>query len=298
MNQPLVTIMMPFLNAGVGFAPALRSILEQTYSHWELLLCDDGSTDGSLEFARGLRDPRVKVWSDGRTKGLASRLNECIDTAAGSLLARMDADDISYPRRLAAQVDFLAGRPEIDVLGCPMLIFGEDGVPLGQRPVPADHAGIVAHPASGFGLAHPTWMARAAWFRRFRYDAQAVRFEDIELLYRSYRTSRFANLPEILYAYREPRGGFRKRLKTRYGRLRYLRSTAAGSKLFYHAAAHEAVKVAADAALALTGTRYAMLRRREAALTSEQSTDWRDLYLRLGGTPTPPAIFATERAQV
>ena len=277
MNQPLVSVILPFLNGGPAFGPALRSILRQTYTHWELLLCDDGSTDGSLELANSLRDPRVIVWSDGRTKGLAARLNECIARASGTMIARMDADDISYPQRFRRQVTFLQTHPEIDLVGCRMLICGEDGSPLGKRPLPLDHAEIVRHPATGFGLAHPTWMARAAWYLEHQYDPQALRFEDAELLQRAYRTSRFANLPELLYGYRELRGGFRKRWKTRLGRVRYLqaRSAETGRALFYRAALAESIKVVADAALAASGTRYAMLRRREDALDAEEVREWR-----------------------
>ena len=132
MEAPLVSVILPFLNGGPAFEPALRSMLQQTYSNWELLLCDDGSSDGSLELAQSLHDPRVIVWSDGKTKGLAARLNECIGRACGAVIARMDADDISYPDRLRQQVAFLVAHPEVDVVGCCMLICGDDGSPIGN----------------------------------------------------------------------------------------------------------------------------------------------------------------------
>ena len=283
MSQPLVSVILPFLNAGPSFGPALRSMLQQTYSNWELLLCDDGSTDGSLAMAQSIRDPRVTVWSDGQTKGLAARLNECLLRARGELVARMDADDVSYPQRLQSQVTFLEAHPEIDVVGCRMLIFGESGSPLGKRPLPLQHEEIVSNPSAGFGLAHPTWMARAAWYRQHQYNPQALRFEDAELLHRTYLTSRFANLPQLLYGYRELRGGFRKRFKTRLGRVRYLhaRSTETGPRLFYHAALAESLKVAADGLLALTGTRYSMLRLREEPLDSEERINWQSMLAAL-----------------
>ena len=283
-QQPLVSVILPFLNGGPAFGAALRSIQRQTYQHWELLLCDDGSDDGSLELARSLADPRVKVWSDGRRLGLAARLNECLDRAAGELIARMDADDISYPDRIARQVAFLQAHPDVDVAGCPMLIFGEDGTALGKRPAPLQHERIVADPALGFGLAHPTWMARAAWYRQHRYDPTAIRFEDIELLYRAYRTSRFANLPDLLYGYREMRGGFSKRLKTRMGRIRYLRlrRQAVGFGLVARATAAELVKTASDAVLAAAGARYAMLRLREEHLSEQDLQVWNGIVAAAG----------------
>jgi glycosyltransferase involved in cell wall biosynthesis len=291
MRNPLVSVMLPFLNAGSAFAPALRSILNQSYENWELLLCDDGSRDGSLELARGLRDPRVVVWSDGETKGLAARLNECIARARGELIARMDADDISFPDRLRQQVEYLEQHPEVDLVGASMLVCAEDGAALGKRLAPPDHAAIVAHPALGFATAHPTWMARAAWYRRFQYDASAVRFEDVELLYRSHACSRFANLPQVLYGYREMRGGFEKRRKTRLGRIAYLRSHQAewGRSLYWKAAVTERVKLLLDAGLDLLSARYLWLRWRERKLTAAEAAQWRELLAGLESPELRPA---------
>ncbi len=296
MSQPLVSVILPFLNAGPAFGPALRSMLQQTYSNWELLLCDDGSSDGSLEMAQSIRDSRVTVWSDGQTKGLAPRLNECLLRARGDLVARMDADDVSYPQRLQSQVTFLEANPEIDVVGCRMLIFGESGLPLGKRPLPLQHEEIVRNPAAGFGLAHPTWMARAAWYRQHPYDPQALRFEDAELLHRTYLSSRFANLPQLLYGYRELRGGFRKRLKTRLGRVRYLhaRRGETGPRLFYRAALAESLKVAADGLLAITGTRYPMLRLREESLDAAERMKWQAMFIALTQQSSPLTLESAQ----
>lgn len=282
---------MPFYNAGDGFRAALRSILHQTYENWELLLCDDGSTDGSLALARSFDDDRIRVWSDGKRKGLAGRLNECIDRARGELIARMDADDISYPERFRRQAELLLAHPEIDLVGCSMLIFSEDGAPLGKRRLPGEHERIVARPSLGFGLAHPTWMGRAPWFHRHRYDPSALRYEDVELLYRSYRSSRFANLPESLYGYRELRGGFRKRLQTRIGRVHYLcgRHDAADRWTSYRAVLAESVRIAADATLSAVSARYAMLRIREERLSVSEAAEWREVFDAANGSGSEPA---------
>lgn len=272
----LVSVIMPFFNGGDGFRAALQSIVNQTYHNWELLLCDDGSTDGSLALAQSFRDDRIMVWSDGQRKGLAGRLNECIRRARGEFIARMDADDVSYPERFATQMSFLRSHPNIDLVGCSMLIFGEDGSLLGKRQLPTEHEQIVAQPALGFGLAHPTWMARAAWFRRHLYDPAALRYEDVQLLYRSYESSRFANLPDLLYGYREMRGGFKKRLKTRIGRLHYLSAQHRNARrgTFYRAAIAESIKAVIDAVLAAASARYAMLRFRESRVSDAEAAKW------------------------
>lgn len=278
-SQPLVSVILPFYNGGQDMPAALASILNQTYQNWELLLCDDGSTDGSLQLAQSLQDARVKVWSDGINKGLAARLNECINRAQGTLIARMDADDLSYPERLARQVAFMEANPKVDVVGCQMLVCTQDGVALGQRIAALDHAQITAHPATGFDLAHPTWMARSVWYRRFLYDPKALRYEDIELLYRSYRGSTFANLPEILYGYREMSGGLKKRFKTRLGRIQYLmgRRECFGLAMPLRATITEAFKTIADAFITQAGFRYAMLKRRERPLSVKQMQQWQQL---------------------
>jgi glycosyltransferase involved in cell wall biosynthesis len=272
----LVSIAMPFYNCQDTLAAAVRSIRRQTYTDWELLLCDDGSTDASLAIANDISDRRVVILSNGRRKGLAARLNECIDRARGEYVARMDADDIAYPVRIEKQVQFLEDRSEIDLVGTQMTVFGEDGRALGKRVLPCKHEDIVANPALSFGLGHPTWLGRASWFQRYRYNPLAVRYEDVELLYRSYRESRFANLAEVLYGYREPHGGLRKRLKTRIERVRYLWRT--GNPGAYQSALIEPVKAACDAVIVGTGLRYTMLKAREQSLTDQEIEDWRGVF--------------------
>ena len=101
MTNPIITIAMPFYNSAATLELSIRSLLNQSYSDFELLLCDDGSDDQGLAIAHSFDDPRMVCWSDGRRLRLAARLNECIDRARGRYLARMDADDIAYPDRLA-----------------------------------------------------------------------------------------------------------------------------------------------------------------------------------------------------
>src|SRR3954468_15780628 len=107
MASPRVTIGLPFVNSGETLPNAIRSVFAQTYDDWELILCDDGSTDISLEIARSVRDARVRVLSDGKNVGLPCRLNQIAAVARGEMLARMDADDLMHPNRIAAQVALL-----------------------------------------------------------------------------------------------------------------------------------------------------------------------------------------------
>ncbi len=125
--EPLVSIGMPILNCEKTLKVAVRSVLNQTYSHWELLLIDDGSEDQTLNIALSFKDPRIRVIADGLNQKLQRRLNQAISLSEGKYFARMDGDDIAYPERLKYQVEYLEEHPEIDLLGTKYLVFDGEG---------------------------------------------------------------------------------------------------------------------------------------------------------------------------
>lgn len=214
---PLVTVAMPVFNGGKHLKLAVLSILGQTFTDWELLIFDDGSSDGAVENILDLNDPRIRILRDGLNRGLAARLNEAIDLARGRYFARMDQDDIAYPERLARQIAMLEENPELDLVAVRCAAIGVDDKLVGALPYALAHEEVCATPWKGFYLAHPTWMGRMEWFRQHRYATPGPYFcEDQELLLRSYRNSRFATVPEILLAYRvRSRIDWRKSLRTR-----------------------------------------------------------------------------------
>ena len=221
---PLVSVIMPVMNAARTLPAALRSILWQTHTDWELILIDDGSTDATLALARACVDPRVRVVDGGANLGLAARLNQAIELARGQFIARMDADDIAYPERLAAQVKFMLDHPQCDLVGCAALIFDDAGVIRGRFALRATHEEICARPWAGFPLPHPTWLGKRAWFARFGYRADYRKTQDQDLLLRSYTQSRFACVAQILLGYRQERRTLKKLLA---GRLNFSRSIVA-----------------------------------------------------------------------
>lgn len=208
---------MPVYNGGAPLKLAVLSILRQSYTNFELILLDDGSTDGSVEALRIVTDPRLRIVSDGRNLGLAARLNEIVAGASGSLLARMDHDDIAHPERFARQVAFLVSHPEVHLLGARCVSMSEDEKIVGELPFAEAHSDIARRPWHGFHLAHPTWMGRIEWFRRHLYAEPAPYCcEDQELLLRAHLTSRYHALPESLLAYRvRTRVPLRKLFRTR-----------------------------------------------------------------------------------
>ncbi|CAA9891484.1 Glycosyltransferase family 2 protein [Candidatus Methylobacter favarea] len=202
-TAPLITIAMPVYNAGHYLRAAVLSMINQTFTDWELLIIDDGSTDEALQEMTDIRDERIIIFSDGINKGLAARLNEAIDSARGKYLARMDADDIAYPERLDRQIEALRNDPKLDLVATRAIRIDEDGQFMGLFPYSLSHEEICARPWQGFYFPHPTWMGKTDWFRKHRYAVPSPYFcEDQELLLRSYRQSRFATVPEILFAYR------------------------------------------------------------------------------------------------
>lgn len=202
-SVPAVSVAMPIFNNGKPLREAVLSILYQTFEDWELILIDDGSTDGSVDEISDILDPRIRFLRDGTNKGHAARLNEAIDLARGGFFARMDGDDISYPDRFRCQVEYLHSHPEVDLLGVGAMAISEESEALGVYNFPSQHEQICAAPWRDIYLMHPTWMGRTEWFRRHHYAVPASYLcEDRELLLRSFQSSRFAGLPETLFAYR------------------------------------------------------------------------------------------------
>ncbi len=219
--EPVVSVIMSMRNAAATIGQAVRSLQWQTLSEWELILIDDGSSDACAEIVALMNDARIRIRADGQRRGLAARLNEAVDLARGNFIARMDADDVCYPERLAKQVMFLKTNPGIDLIGCGAAVFTGNGKLVGLLPAPKSHQEIVADPPRGFPLPHPTWCGRAEWFRRHRYDGSLARAQDQDLLLRCHSQSTFAALPEVLLGYRQRRLELRKMLK---GRSVYVRA--------------------------------------------------------------------------
>jgi len=194
---------MPVYNAGKFLGAAVNSIITQTYTNWELLIIDDGSTDNAIDSIQLIKDDRIKILKDGLNKGLAARLNQAIDLAKGQYFARMDQDDISMPERFKLQIEALESNSNLDLVASRALTINSKNQIIGQLPFASDHQQICAKPWRGFYMPHPTWMGRVEWFRKNRYASPAPYFcEDQELLLRTYKQSQFDCLEQALLQYR------------------------------------------------------------------------------------------------
>lgn len=187
------------------FYPSLESILSQSLSDIEFIICDDGSTDNTYsvlcDFAS--RDSRVRVIRNECNTGLAASLNKCIGYARSPLLARHDLDDISHKDRLLLQCEYLDAHESVDVLGTAAEIFDERGV-IGVRHFPRTvrrEDFLFSSP-----YMHGSVVIRTETMRRvggYRAEKITRRAEDYELFMRLFLICRGENLAECLYGYLE-----------------------------------------------------------------------------------------------
>lgn len=284
MATPLITVAMSVHNGEKTIRAAIRSILWQTCTDWELVLVNDASTDSTAHILRQFHDPRIRVLDEPQQKGLAVRLNHCVTLARGRYVARMDADDIAYPERFERQAQYLKAHPDIDLMGHGAVLFTGEGQVLGVYPSACTHEEICRRPWWGFPLAHPTWMGKQSWFAQNRYDDGLTKGQDQDLLLRSYRTSRFAALPDILLGYRM--GGISAK-KTWPGRLSYCRQLArqahdissvvtAVRGVLIHGLA-----LGRDALLEATGSLSHRSRQSFQVANDRVQSDWREVWRRV-----------------
>ncbi len=157
-----VSILLPVHNAAETLLLAVESLLGQTFRDFELIIIDDGSTDGSLELAgqQARRDNRIRLIGQARA-GLVETLNRGLRMARAPLVARMDADDIAHPARLMKQTAFLCAHPEIAVVGSAYREINEQGTVLGHVRMPCSPARLRYHLRyKGNPLGHPSVMIR------------------------------------------------------------------------------------------------------------------------------------------
>lgn len=194
----MITIGLPFYNDQEYLDLAIESIFAQSTSDWKLILVDDGSTDMSCEIAnRATVDPRVSLVRDGENKGLARRLNEIIDMTETKYLARMDADDIMHPDRLAKQLEIMEANEDIDVLGSNAFVIDGQNSIVGLRV----QYGASIKRVKGF--IHPSILIRTEWAKANKYDENLKKAQDAFLWYKSHGESNFFEIESPLLYYRE-----------------------------------------------------------------------------------------------
>lgn len=218
-KNPAVTIGIPFYNAEATLLDAVRSVFAQTHKDWQLILLDDGSTDGSLRLARSIKDPRVSVYSDGKNRRLGARLNQMTKLAKYDFIARMDADDLMSPIRLERQLELLVSRPEADFVSTGVCSLSDDAQPVGIRGPAVDHSITARGLLSGnSGIVHASIVGRRAWFERNPYKENLGRSEDANLWVRAFSKKDLSVIfmTDAYYFYREDQSVSRSKLLMAY----------------------------------------------------------------------------------
>lgn len=196
-----VTVLMPVYNGAKYLREAIESILNQTFSDFEFLIMNDGSTDESVTIINSYHDPRICLAHNERNLGLIHTLNRGMERAGGEYIARMDCDDISLPDRLSKQVALMERHPEIGVCGTWIQYFmGRDDIIR----LPVNHHEIKASLPTVCPIAHPTAMLRTSLVKNngLYYSHDYPHAEDYEMWFRAAEITHLANIPEILLKYR------------------------------------------------------------------------------------------------
>jgi glycosyltransferase involved in cell wall biosynthesis len=202
---PTVSVIMAVYNGASFVRAAIDSILAQTFTDFELIVVDDGSTDTTAQILKSIGDPRLRLVRQ-ENQGLAASLNHAISLARGKYLARHDHDDVSLPQRFAKQVAFLDAHPDYALLGTHTVIW------VGDQPTDRGHHHPTDDPALRFQLLFDSYFVHGSVMLRreavvalggYTLDKSRQPPEDYELWSRIVRHHKVANLAEPLLIYRE-----------------------------------------------------------------------------------------------
>lgn len=211
--QPGVSVVLPVYNCPHYVGAAIESILAQTYTDFELIVVDDGSTDDTPAVLRSYSDPRLRVVTQANG-GAAAAANHGIELARGRYIARQDQDDMSFPTRLARQVEFLDASPACALVGTWASIWVENQPTARVHAHPGDNARLQFELLFDNPIVQSSVMLRKSALDRvgvYSTDRARQPPEDFELWSRIARQYEVANLPEVLHIYREVEGSVSRR---------------------------------------------------------------------------------------
>ena len=203
--QPRVSVLMPVFNTVRYLQDALDSIGNQTFADFELVVVDDGSVDGSTKIleAFAAREKRMRLVTR-ENLGLIATRNELLREARGEFIAWMDSDDISLPNRLASGLCGFADDPALVCLGSAAQCIDPEGNFLNIEHYPSSHPDILIDQQKGGAMRFPTTMMRREAALRVGGFREPFKIgEDFDLLLRLSEIGKMANLPEVLYYYRQ-----------------------------------------------------------------------------------------------
>lgn len=214
-QKPLISVIMGIYNCGDTLSEAIDSIVNQTYDNWELIMCNDGSTDNTFDIAKAYKEKypnKIVLIENEHNMGLNYTLNHCLEQAKGEFIARMDGDDISLPQRFEKELNFLLENPQYAIVSTPMEYFDENGTfRVGnQNGEPEITAMVVGTP-----FCHAPCMVRKEAYDAvggYSVDEKLLRVEDWHLWIKMYSKGfKGYSIPEPLYRMRDDRNAVMRR---------------------------------------------------------------------------------------
>jgi len=211
MNNPVkVSVIMSSFNEESNVVKAIKTVIKQSFSDWQLIVVNDGSTDSTVDLVNQLisEDPRITLIDSKNNQGLAASLNKGIAVSTGEYIARMDADDLALKERLRLQVDYLDEHPDVMVLGGGAIYQNSQGKVLGEVFMPEEHNDIIQWLLRSSPFIHPTVMMRKSFLNvTSGYDDSLKRAQDYDLWFRGQNIGLYHNLqiPILTYVQKEKR---------------------------------------------------------------------------------------------
>lgn len=212
--MPKISVILPVYNGQKYLRPAIESILNQTYTDFELIVLNDGSTDNSLEIIKSYIDPRIII-VDQKNIGSPATLNVGLKLAKGEYIARQDHDDVARKNRFIIQSKFLDDNPDVAVVGSWASIIGFDETVIGMHKHPFKEEEIRFFLNFNNPFVHSSLMFRREIFATvggYSTDPARQPPDDFELLARISKVSKLRNIPEILQEYREVRDSISRKM--------------------------------------------------------------------------------------
>jgi len=212
-KQPLISVIMPAHNAGKFVMQAIDSIINQTYTNWEMVIINDASNDNTYQILKKYsQNKKIKILKNKYNLGVAGSLNKALKMTKGEYIARMDGDDISLPKRLETQVKLLQNNPKLVAIGTQVNIIDEETRITAKKEFPINPKVCADMLMLTVPIQHPSLMVRAGKIKKYGYNSHYKTAEDWDLYFKLLNDGQLSNTKETLFLYRQVFGtnGFHK----------------------------------------------------------------------------------------
>ena len=203
MASPELSVLVTAYNSELYIREAINSILNQTYTDYELIIIDDGSTDNTVSSIKSFNDNRIQFLSHSQNTGIARSRNQALELASGTYITFLDSDDIVHPQKFEKQIAFLKNNPDFGLVGSSVILINEQGTETGRWKLAAKPETIPS-----IMLFHNYFVNSAVMFRKsllndIVYPEDLVIGEDYMMWFNLLQKAKGINLPKYLTSYRQ-----------------------------------------------------------------------------------------------